>query len=390
MANIAGSAGEILAILRAGQPRTTSELSSITGQARSTVTSRLAELQKLNLVTETTSLRATGGRPSVAYLFAGQSQYILAADLGANLATLALLNLRAEVLTHWQGELRLEDGPNQVLSKMIHEFQQLLEKQGVEQRDVIGLGVSLAAPVNFTTGEIEGLSILPEWDNFNIVEPLEKAFDCKAAIDNDANVLAVGEQRLRWPNVEDLIYVKISGGIAAGIISGGAICRGSEGVAGDIGHIYTEDAKGKLCICGNRGCVTAYAGGHALAIELHERGFETITPTDVVNLARTGNGEVAELIRDAARTIGTVMATCVSVINPEVIVFGGELSALGEPLVAGVREVIYGRARPHTTRNLQVVIASDDSFSGVTGISHMILDIVLAPENYELTFSKTK
>lgn len=386
MAGRSGRAGDVLAILREGTPRTRTELATLTGQARSTVGQRLQELIAAGLVAETLRT-STGGRPSAAYAFLGRSQVVLAADIGVHHAVLAVTTLRAEILEHWSGPISVGDGPEVVVPLVIERFDELLRRADRSADDVAGVGIGLPGPVEFETGRLISPPIMPGWDGYDVVGTFSRRFDCPTLVDNDANVLAIGEQCARWPGVKNFIYLKVGAGIGAGIIVNGEVCRGARGAAGDIGHVYTSMAEDRPCRCGNRGCVEAFAGGQSLANTLAARGLPARTPEDVVALAKAGNLETTHLLREAGRAIGSVLAACIALLNPEVIVLGGEIAEIGEPVIAGVRESVYRRALPMASQHLKVVQAAAGGFEGVIGAARLVLAEVLKPEAVEHTIS---
>lgn len=387
MAAARGSTGDILAILRDGTPRTKTELAELTGQARSTITRRLDELVEKGLVGEDETSRSSGGRPSTAYVFLGESQFVLCVDLGAHTSVVAITNLRAEVVASWKGALSFEAGPGLVVPELTTHFRDLLKSIGRTDADVVGIGIGIASAVDSGAGHVVSPSLSPAWDDFDLAGVMSEEFHCPAFVDNDANVLAIGEQRTHWPETQDLLYVQLGSGIGGGIITGGQLSRGADGVSGDLSHIYSPDAADILCRCGNVGCVVALAGGFALADRMTKMGFPAQSAADVVQVARQRNPDVSLMVRNAARALGGVLATCVALLNPEVIVLGGPMSELGEPLIAGVKEAIYGRALPYASRRLQVVLAKDSEMTAVIGAAHMVLESVLHPKEYRATFA---
>ncbi|HEY8547978.1 MAG TPA: ROK family protein, partial [Acidimicrobiales bacterium] len=175
-------------------------------------------------------------------------------------------------------------------------------------------------------------------------------------------------------------FVKIGTGIGSGIVARGQVHRGADGAAGDIGHIHVPDHDDIVCRCGNRGCLEAFAGGGAMAARLREAGLDTRTGRDVVDRVRAGHPEAVRLIREAGRTIGGVLATCVNMLNPRVIVIGGDVARADEPLLAGIREVVYRRSLPLATGQLRIVRSRLDDGAGVVGAAVMVLESVLAPD----------
>lgn len=367
-----GTAGDVLGILRDGRPRTRSELAALTGQARSTIAQRIERLQAAGLVGATKVPAATGGRPSAAYEFLGDSKHVLVAELGARHATFVATNLLGEILLDRTEDIRIDAGPNQVMGHVASRLQALRDDLGGVP--IAGIGVGLPGPVEHATGRPTSPPIMPGWDGFDVVGTLRDRFDAPVFVDNDANLMALGEHALVWPTVDDLIYVKVASGVGAGILAGGELVRGAEGAAGDMGHVYTPLAENTVCRCGNTGCLEAIAGGISLAHRLNEVGHPADGAPDVAALARSGNIDAIRALRDAGRAIGSVLATCISLLNPRVIALGGELSMASEALLAGVREVVYRRTLPLASQNLRVVAARSGTLSGAVGAARLVLD----------------
>ena len=191
--------------------------------------------------------------------------------------------------------------------------------------------------------------------------------------------MALGEHSIGFRDVDHLMFVKVATGIGSGIISDGELRRGAQGAAGDLGHIQVPHDVDAVCRCGNVGCLEAVASGAAVATRLRTMGVDAASSREVVGLVRGGSVPATRLVREAGRTIGEVLASAVSLLNPSVIVIGGSLSQAGDPLLAGVREVVYRRSLPLATSRLQIVQASTGDRSGVVGAAVLVIDHVLAP-----------
>jgi predicted NBD/HSP70 family sugar kinase len=205
-------------------------------------------------------------------------------------------------------------------------------------------------------------------------------------VDKDVNAMAFGEQRSVYPDVRQMLMVKAGTGIGAGMILGGEIYRGADGAAGDIGHIQVtvDDVDTEpVCQCGNTGCVEAYAGGWAIVRDLRAAGKDVTTVDDAVALIRTGDLTAVRLARRAGRIIGHAIADSVSLVNPRVVVIGGQLSRIEEQLFAGIRETVYRRSLPLATRNLQIVATRLDNRSGLIGLAMLLADGIFAPQRVE-------
>jgi predicted NBD/HSP70 family sugar kinase len=265
-------------------------------------------------------------------------------------------------------------------------FAQLLAAAGRAAAQVYGVGVDVPGPVDFDSGQVVSPPIMSGWDRFDIPGWFAAHYDCPVLVDKDVNAMAFGEQRSAHPQVRQLLMVKAGTGIGAGLILGGEVYRGADGAAGDIGHIQVpvEDADAEpICRCGNTGCVEAYAGGWALVRDLRAAGHDVATVDDAVTLIRTGDVAAVRLARRAGRIIGRAIADSVSLVNPRVIVIGGQLARIEEQLFAGIRELVYRRSLPLATRNLQIVASTLDTRAGLVGLALLLADGIFAPDRIE-------
>jgi predicted NBD/HSP70 family sugar kinase len=373
------SAGALLDLIRREGGSSRADIARITGLARSTVSQRVDGLIQLGLVSERGDGPSTGGRPPTRLVFDAAAGVVLAADLGATHCRLAVADLAGSLLGEDSTELDIADGPDAVLAWVIEHALALLERCGLQTDDVRGIGMGLPGPVEFAAGRAVSPPIMPGWDGVPVPPFFAERFPgVPVLVDNDVNVMAVGEHRDRWLGVDDLLYVKVATGIGSGIIAGGHLHRGAQGTAGDLGHVQIPDAGDVTCRCGNTGCVEAVASGRALAARLREKGYDVHGSRDVVALCRGGNPEAVQAVRHAGRLLGEVLASAVNVFNPAVIVIGGDLAEAHEQLFAGVREVVYRRATALATRHLQLVRGRLGEQAGVVGCVHTVLERILS------------
>lgn len=375
--------GEMFQLLRDGRPRTRAELAQLTGQARSTIAVRVDLLLASGLVAPAGEATSTGGRPPATFAFAPGARIVLAVDLGATHARLAVTDLASRVLAEHHELLAIADGPDVVLERVAAIGLKLVEQAGRSPDDLVSVGVGLPGPVDHATGRPTNPPIMPGWDGADVAGRLGRALDAPVLVDNDVNIMALGEHRAEYPSTEHLLFVKVATGIGAGVISDGAIRRGAQGAAGDLGHIAVPGGPDALCHCGNTGCLEALASGPAIAARLSAEGVPAVSSSDVVALVRAGDPAAARAVRDAGRTIGEVLAACVSMLNPSVIVIGGALAEAGEYLLAGIREVVYRRSLPLATQHLRIVASRTGGRAGVLGASVMAIEHVLSPAAIE-------
>ncbi len=373
---------EIFQILRDGAPRTRSELAALTGLARSTVAARVDALLRAHLVAPFADAASTGGRPSRQFSFDGTRHAVLGVDIGATHVHLALTDLHGTALVDVLEELAVAEGPDVILGWVIEQGMRLLE----QHRDRVTLravGVGLPGPVEHATGQPVDPPIMPGWARFDVPGVLRRAFGVPIFVDNDVNVMALGEHHDYWSDVPDLLFVKVASGIGAGVIVGGRVHRGAQGIAGDIGHIWVPEADGVECRCGSLGCLEAIAAGPAIAARLRANGADIHSVADIVAAVGSGDIDAVREVREAGRIIGRVLTTCVSLINPAVIVLGGSVANAGDHLLAGAREVIYTRSTALATGSLQIVRSRGKQDAAVSGASAMAIQQVLSVESVE-------
>jgi predicted NBD/HSP70 family sugar kinase len=371
--------GALLAVIRHQTGVTRADLGRLTGLSRAAISQRIDELIECGLVGETADLPSTGGRPPAGLVFRPERGVVLAADLGATHARLAVTDLAGEVLSELAEDLEIARGPEAVLDVVTKQFSELLDQAGRRAHDVQGIGVGVPGPVEFATGRPVSPPIMPGWDGFSIPGHLSRHFDVPILVDNDVNIMAVGEHWTTWRSEPDLLFVKVGTGIGCGIVAGGHIYRGARGAAGDIGHIRVAGHDDVVCECGNVGCLEAVAGGRALARAVEDIGLEAHNSRDVVALARAQNVDVMRVVRQAGRTLGDVLAGLVNAFNPGVIVIGGDVADAHEQLFAGVREVVYQRATPLATQHLDIARSKLGDRAGTIGAAVLVIEHVLSP-----------
>jgi predicted NBD/HSP70 family sugar kinase len=372
-------AGSVLHLIRNGEAVTRAELSRRTGLARSTVAQRVDALLAHQLVYEAGGSASTGGRPPTVLAFNDKAGVVLVADLGATHSRLAVSDLAATPLAEVAADMDIGEGPEHVLGWVEEQFSALLEEAGKSSTDVRGIGLGVPGPVQFSTGQAVNPPIMPGWDGFSIPNWFAGSYDVPVFVDNDVNIMALGEHWTHWRDTDHLLFVKVGTGIGCGIVADRAIHRGAQGAAGDIGHIRVGGHDDVICRCGNTGCLESVAGGRALARRLSEIGLDASNSRDVVRLARSGDPRAVRMVREAGRSLGEVLAASVNFFNPAVIVIGGDLGELYEQLLAGVREVTFMRSLPLATRDLRSVPSKLGDRAGIVGAAIMVIEDILAP-----------
>lgn len=371
------SVGEVFRLIRQGRAATRSDIGRLTGLSRTAVTLRVTQLLDKGLVVERAEGGSTGGRPPVRLRFHADGGTVLAAALGASRAQLAVCDLAGTVLSETEFGVDLTDGPEVLLTNAVKYLERLFAESGRSRDTLWGVGVSVPGAIDVATGTSLSPAVQPGWGDVAVADYFTSRFGVPTRVDNDVNVLAIAEHR-RHPDVDDLLVIKASTGIGAGLIAGRRLQRGALGAAGELGHTKVCGADDIACHCGNTGCLEAVAGGRALATECAALGRHVTDAFGVAEMVRSGDPEALRLVRQAGRRIGEVIAGAVNLLNPGLIVVGGDLAHAYEPLVAGMREVIYQRATATATRTLRIEPSEMHARAGIGACATLILDDVLS------------
>lgn len=378
------TAGHLLRLVRTGGARSRSDLVSLTGTSRSTVGLRVEQLLRAGLVVESGRGASTGGRPARLLDFRPDAGCVLGVDLDVTTADVVLTDLAGAVLGSQRRDLLVADGPEVVLHAVQDVGEQLLAEAGLERGDVRAIGVGLPGPVDVATGRPVHPPVMPGWHDCRVPEHFTR-FGCPVFVDNDVNVMATGE--LSVGPADDFLVVKIGTGIGCAIVLDGRVYRGSDGSAGDIGHVHVDDPRHVVCSCGNEGCLEALAGGAALCRDAVRAGLEVASVSDLVALAVRSDPVALALVRESGRRVGEVLAGLVNFLNPSRIVITGAVADAGNPLLAGIREAVYRRSTPLAARDLDIALSALEHDAGQLGAARMAIEAFLAPERVDAALS---
>src|ERR1700754_4925789 len=330
-----------------------------TGLSRSTVSSLVADLQADGLVVERpepgSAHGAQGSRPPILLSFDASAGAAVGVDFGHNHLRVAVSDLASTILSERKQPLDTDHDAQEGLEMAAELVVQTLAEAGVTKETVIGAGMGLPGPVDQGEGVVGSSAILPGWIGMGAAKELRKRLDVPVMVDNDANLGALAEAAFgAGRDAGDLIYLKISSGIGAGLILNGRLYRGSAGLAGELGHVLVNP-DGIVCRCGNRGCLETVAATGALVDLLRRSHGDDLTVATMIELAAQGDAGCRRVIGDAGRALGQVVATLLNVLNPEMLIVGGDLAAAGDLLLDGIRESVARAALPETSRGAQLV-----------------------------------
>jgi len=370
--------GEILDLIRRDRALTRGDVLAATGLSRVTVAHRIDALLAAGIIVEGSTTESTGGRRRRRLVFNASQSHVVSAAVETTQTRIAVTDLGGELVADEHLDVGGDQGPSTTLDVIADAMATLLRKAGMTVDDLCGTGISLPGPVDPLSGRPCEPPMLPGWDAYPIAEHLGSSLpDVPVLTANDADAIAVGEYAAGFPHARSLCALKVSTGIGTGIVIQGRSYTGVDGGAGDIGHVRVSPHSDALCRCGAHGCLAAVASGGAVARQLTDIGIPASSGREVRQLLRSGSPEASMLTQQAGRRIGEVMATAVCLLNPDVVIVGGDLAST--PLLAGIRETFYRLALPRATRHLTLRLGTLGDDAPIVGLTRMVVDREFSP-----------
>lgn len=388
---------EVMRALRRQGSISRTEVSGITGWSKAKASQEIRSLVDKGYLVEIGDGVSKGGRKPRLLRINNQLGYMVGVDIGATSIDVAIADLTGKIIQRASQAADVRSRPEVLLGACT----ELIKNQAVlcncKIDQILGIGIGVPGPVDFARGVLVAPPLMPGWENFPIRDFFKQTFpSAYVVVDNDVNIMALGEQRAGdGTRIDHFIFVKIGTGIGAGIMSNGRIHRGADGCAGDIGHICV-DKDGPLCACGNKGCLEAMSAGPAIlskAMEASRNGSSPILsqmweanggilrPEDVNAACREGDQASLDIIRASGQMVGEVLASLVNFFNPSHIFIGGGIANFGNHLLVAIRRAVLHRSLPLATTHLTIKFSSMGSNAGVTGAIALALDYLFAIED---------
>lgn len=352
------------------------ELGRVTGLSRATVSSLVADMIAAGLVCEDNGLaepeNRSMGRPAQPLSLDRFAAYAVGADIGHTHVRVALCDLYGTPVWDQVEGKEVDGAPHETLDLAADLIERALRECFVPRERVLGLGVDIASPVR-SDGSLGADGIMPGWAGIRPGAELERRTGLAAQLINDANAGALAEHRYgAGRDTDDMVYVRLSAGIGAGIVAAGRLLLGTGGLAGEIGHLQVVQA-GPVCRCGNRGCLETVASPVAIARLLQDSWGQPITPDDLPRLLAGNSAGALRVLEDAGEAIGRALAGLVTLFNPQMIVIGGDLAATGERLAGPIRHTIARHALPSAVPQVTIVTGELGSSAEVRGAASRVL-----------------
>ncbi len=338
--------------------------------SRAAVTSIVNDLLETEIVREAESRSVNSGRPPIILEINPSGDYVAGVDMGATHLSIVVANYAANFIQEKEIPFDIALGPKTCLNQANELLRETLAEASISIEQVNAIGVGVPGPIASDAGMVVAPPIMPGWDRYPIRNTLEKMWGCPISLNNDAELGALGE----WAygagrGFRNLAYIKVGTGIGAGLLLDGQIYHGATGSAGEIGHL-TIDENGPMCTCGNRGCLEALTGGHAIARQAQEAvhngkrtilseiaPVERISAQDVADAARQGDLISQQILSRAGSHLGIAIAGLVNIFNPNMVVVGGGVAQIGDLFLEPVRQAVQRRSLPAAAHAVRITTA---------------------------------
>jgi glucokinase len=314
--------------------------------------------------------------------------YAIGVDLGGTFIKAALVTSLGDIIHKVEITSERERGPDGVIENICRSIRLIMNESNVEEEEISAIGLGSPGPLDTKNGIVCNAVNLPGWINIPLRDRIEEVFGIPANLENDANVAAYGEYwKGAGQNSSIMLAYTLGTGVGGGIIINGKLIRGTSDCAGELGHV-TIVPDGRLCGCGNQGCLEAYASASALVriAELNMRQGrapllqkwvnegKSLTAKLVDEAHRAGDAFAKEILEEVGYYLGLGVSSAVMAMNPDVIVIGGGMMKAGEVILTPLRREVKRRVFPEHFQNLKIVPAQLGNDAGVIGSAGLALD----------------
>ncbi len=312
-------------------------------------------------------------------------RYIVGIDLGGTTVKLGLFTAEGVVTDKWEIKTNKENNGASILGDIAEAVLAKIAEKGIAKEDVLGAGIGVPGPVKSDGTVIKCANL--GWGIFNVSETLSDLLGMPVAAGNDANVAALGEM---WKGggqgYSDIVMVTLGTGVGGGIIIEGKILAGSNGAAGEIGHMIMDPTETETCGCGGHGHLEQYASATGIvrmakkelaenSAETSLRNIEDLQAKDIFDAAKAGDAVAEALVDKLCDILARALTHIAATVDPQAFVIGGGVSKAGEILTVGLKK--------HYNQNLLTALYDKDfclatlgNDAGIYGSAKLILDKV--------------
>lgn len=337
-------------LLRQHDSLSRGQLASLIEMSKGTTAALVTELLQSGVAVEARGRPggpgAGRGRPSALLSLGTPPGCLVGVDFGHRHVRVAVADRRLRILAERDAALDVDRLPAEALDLAGLLLSEVLSDAGAARAQVCACAAGIPAPLDRSGRVVRSPSILAAWSGLDLHHELTLRTQLSFVVDNDANLGALGEATCGVARgVADAVYIKASNGLGVGIIAEGRVYRGSRGGAGEIGHIQL-DPGGAWCRCGNRGCLETVVSAESVRQQLLFLGSDPASKP-----------VAAKILAESGRTIGLALANICSILDPAMLVVGGDLASMGHAFIAGIRDTVARLAQPETEAGLQIELS---------------------------------
>jgi glucokinase len=303
------------------------------------------------------------------------------------------MTAEGEILDRHKEATNAAEGWKKVVARLIEGIGRQQSNASLKGLRVSAVGVGAPGVIQVDRGIVVKSPNFPDWNNLPLKELLEDALSLPVTIENDANAAALGEQwRGAGRDIRSMILLTLGTGVGGGIILNNAIWHGADGMAGEIGHM-TLVPDGRLCSCGNVGCLETYASARGIVQSYREalepsvrkssQAVGPITSAYVYEAARSGSQIAIQVMKDTGRMLGIGIASLINIFNPERVVIGGGVKDAWSLFIDAVRQEIMRRAFEVPAKRTEIVpslLGDDAGIVGAGAVAFQLLNQRLGTE----------
>ncbi|GAE32330.1 ROK family protein [Halalkalibacter hemicellulosilyticus] len=311
--------------------------------------------------------------------------YLIGVDLGGTQIRAGLFTELGDLIKRESTLTQAEEGPDSVIKRLISLVERVSDETvKIEGKQaILGIGIGSPGPLDVFQGTILSPPNLPGWVNIPLRKILEEHFNVPVYLNNDANAAALGEYYFgAGKGKRNMVYMTISTGVGTGILDNGHLLLGVNGSSAEVGHM-SLNPDGPVCGCGNRGCLEAYTSGTGIMNRTKERLREssvdsilreksTITSKDVFDAAKRNDELALEIVEETRTYLGVGLVNVIHLYNPELIIFGGGVSKVGDYLFNPSIEFAREKAMKPLADHLQFKMAQLGDDVGLIGAAALV------------------
>ncbi|MDD5465209.1 MAG: ROK family protein [Candidatus Omnitrophica bacterium] len=299
-------------------------------------------------------------------------KYIIAIDLGGTNLKCALLDSSLRIKAKNSFSTKSFDNKHKLIDGVADSVNSFILSRKLSRDIIFGVGIGLPGPVDTLRGVVHFLPNIPGWKNVGFKKILERKTKLPVCIDNDAKLMALAEHRIGSARgYANALCLTLGTGVGGGLIINGALYRGADNAAGELGHIPLNE-EGPLCGCGGKACLEAYIGNAAIIKDAHKLFGHGISLEELSRLARDKNAKAVKLWSRVGQKLGVALSGIVNLLNLDAIVIGGGISEAGAVLFENVKQTILQRAMSVQAKRVKIFKAKLGNNAGVIGAGFLV------------------